>query len=163
MARPRTRLQRERDHAERNHRRRRRRSRQEEEEEEEEEDEQVPRRRSPRSRILSLATGKSDLRTLMEDEKSITKKKNENKRTEKPCHSRTNQNLPLRMRAAPFMHHASAPFMLSYHGPLRPTGRRKIHGPLRALFTLRDGAFVLGLILTPPGLSEPRHDVPRCR
>ena len=68
-----------------------------EEEEEEEEDEQVPQRRSPRSRIP--ATGKSDLRTLMEDEKSITKKKNENKRTKKPCHSRTNQNLPLRRRA----------------------------------------------------------------
>ena len=26
-------------------------------------------------------------------------KKNENKRTKKPCHSRTNQNLPLRRRA----------------------------------------------------------------
>ena len=42
----------------------------------------------------------------MEDEKSIAKKKNENKRTKKPCHSRTNQNLPLRRRAAPFVHHA---------------------------------------------------------
>ena len=99
----------------------------------------------------------------MEDEKSITKKKNENKRTKKPCHSRTNQNLPLRRRAAPFMNHAPAPVMLSYHGPLRPTGMRKIRGQLRALFTLGDGAFVFGLILTPPGRSEPRHDVPRRR
>jgi len=32
----------------------------------------------------------------MEDEKPNTKKNNEKKKTKKPCHRRTNRNLPLR-------------------------------------------------------------------
>ena len=35
----------------------------------------------------------------MEDDKPNTKKKNEKKRTKKPCHRRTNQNLPVRRLA----------------------------------------------------------------